>query len=141
MNKLEKNIIESNNLTAAELRTISNSLVNELFLMIYELFLLKALDRYELILAHVNHGLRASSIIDEKFIKKLSKEHLVGLAKSLEIVFYRGRFRMKPEDATKDNLINKILIDKKNKPLENPRQALTITPSEVLELFGDIKSS
>ena len=63
------------------------------------------------------------------------------MAKSLEIVFYRGRFRMKPEDATKDNLINKILIDKKNKPLENPRQALTITPSEVLELFGDIKSS
>ena len=48
---------------------------------------------------------------------------------------------MKPEDATKDNLINKILIDKKNKPLENPRQALTITPSEVLELFGDIESS
>ena len=38
------------------------------------LFLLKALDRYRLILAHVNHGLRASSIIDEKFIKKLSKE-------------------------------------------------------------------
>ena len=38
------------------------------------LFLLKALDRHELILAHVNHGLRASSIIEEKFIKKLSKE-------------------------------------------------------------------
>ena len=35
------------------------------------LFLLKALDRYELILAHVNHGLRASSIIDEKFIKTI----------------------------------------------------------------------
>ena len=80
-------------------------------------------------------------LLDEKYIKKLSKEHLVGLAKSLEIIFYRGRFRMKPEDATKDNLINKILIDKKNKPLKNPRQALTITPSEVLELFGDIKSS
>jgi len=80
-------------------------------------------------------------LLDEKYVKKLPKEHLIGLAKSLEIVFYRGRFRMKPEDATKDNLINKILIDKKNKPLENPRQALTITPSEVLELFGDIKSS
>ena len=35
---------------------------------------MKALDRHELILVHVNHGLRANSIIDEKFIKKLSKE-------------------------------------------------------------------
>ena len=74
-------------------------------------------------------------------IKTLSKENLVELAKSLEIVFYRGRFRMKPEDATKDNLINKILFEKKNKPLESPRKALTVTPSEVLELFGDIESS
>ena len=45
--------------------------------------------------------------LNEKDIKTLSKENLVELAKSLEIVFYRGRFRMKPEDATKDNLINK----------------------------------
>ena len=79
--------------------------------------------------------------LNEKDIKTLSKENLVELAKSLEIVFYRGRFRMKPEDATKDNLINKILFEKKNKPLESPRKALTITPSEVLELFGDIESS
>ena len=79
--------------------------------------------------------------LNEKDIKTLSKEHLVELAKSLEIVFYRGRFRMKPEDATKDNLINKILFEKKNKPLESPRKALTVTPSEVLELFGDIESS
>ena len=79
--------------------------------------------------------------LSEKDIKTLSKEHLVELAKSLEIVFYRGRFRMKPEDATKDNLINKILFEKKNKPLESPRKALTVTPSEVLELFGDIESS
>ncbi len=76
--------------------------------------------------------------LNEKDIKTLSKENLVELAKSLEIVFYRGRFRMKPEDATKDNLINKILFEKKNKPLESPRKALTVTPSEVLELFGDI---
>ena len=76
-------------------------------------------------------------LLDEKYIKKLSKEHLVGLAKSLEIVFYRGRFRMKPEDATKDNLINKILIEKKNKPLENPRDALTIKKEEIMSLFGD----
>ena len=48
--------------------------------------------------------------LNEKDIKTLSKENLVELAKSLEIVFYRGRFRMKPEDATKDNLINKILL-------------------------------
>ena len=79
--------------------------------------------------------------LNEKDIKTLSKENLVELAKSLEIVFYRGRFRMKPEDATKDNLINKILFEKKNKPLESPRKALTVTPSEVLELFGDIESS
>ena len=76
-------------------------------------------------------------LLDEKYIKKLSKEHLVGLAKSLEIVFYRGRFRMKPEDATKDNLVNKILIEKKNKPLENPRDALTIKKEEIISLFGD----
>jgi uncharacterized membrane protein YheB (UPF0754 family) len=76
-------------------------------------------------------------LLDEKYIKKLSKEHLVGLAKSLEIIFYRGRFRMKPEDATKDNLINKILIEKKNKPLENPRDALTIKKEEIMSLFGD----
>jgi hypothetical protein len=62
--------------------------------------------------------------LDEKFVKKLSKDHLVGLAKSLEIIFYRGRFRMKPEDATKDNLINKILVEKKNKPLENPKRCI-----------------
>jgi uncharacterized membrane protein YheB (UPF0754 family) len=76
-------------------------------------------------------------LLNEKYIKKLSKEHLVGLAKSLEIVFYRGRFRMKPEDATKDNLINKIMIEKKNKPLESPRDALTIKKKEIMSLFGD----
>src|SRR5210317_2221988 len=76
-------------------------------------------------------------LLDEKYIKKLSKEHLVGLAKSLDIVFYRGRFRMKPEDATKDNLVNKILIEKKNKPLENPRDALTIEKEAIMSLFGD----
>ena len=79
--------------------------------------------------------------LDEKFIKKLSKEHLVGLAKSLEIIFYRGRFRMKPEDATKDNLINKILVEKKNKPLENPRDALTVESTEIMLLFGDAVSN
>ena len=44
---------------------------------------------------------------------------------------------MKPEDATKDNLINKILIEKKNKPLETPQKALTINSSEILNVFGD----
>ena len=76
--------------------------------------------------------------IVEKTIKKLSKEELVELSKLLEIVLYRGRFRMKAEDATKDNLINKIVIEKKNKPLESPRDALTISPEEILSLFGDI---
>ena len=77
--------------------------------------------------------------IEEKTIKKLSKDELVGLSNLLEIVLYRGRFRMKAEDATKDNLINKIVIEKKNKPLESPRDALTISPEEILSLFGDIK--
>ena len=77
--------------------------------------------------------------IEEKTIKKLSKDELVELSKLLEIVLYRGRFRMKAEDATKDNLINKIVIEKKNKPLESPRDALTISPQEILSLFGDIK--
>ena len=77
--------------------------------------------------------------IVEKRIKKLSKDELVELSKLLEIVLYRGRFRMKAEDATKDNLINKIIIEKKNKPLESPRDALTISPEEILSLFGDIK--
>ena len=76
--------------------------------------------------------------IVEKRIKKLSKDELVELSKLLEIVLYRGRFRMKAEDATKDNLINKIVIEKKNKPLESPRDALTISPEEILSLFGDI---
>ena len=40
--------------------------------------------------------------IVEKTIKKLSKDELVELSKLLEIVLYRGRFRMKAEDATKD---------------------------------------
>ena len=75
--------------------------------------------------------------LDEKKIKKLSKEHLVQLAKLLDIVFYRGRFRMKAEDATKDNLINKILVEKKNKALENQRAAITVTEEEILSLFGD----
>ena len=77
--------------------------------------------------------------IVEKTIKKLSKDELVELSKLLEIVLYRGRFRMKAEDATKDNLINKIVIEKKNKPLESPRDALTISPEEILSLFGDTK--
>ena len=77
--------------------------------------------------------------IVEKTIKKLSKDELVELSKLLEIVLYRGRFRMKAEDATKDNLINKIVIEKKNKPLESARDALTISPEEILSLFGDIK--
>src|SRR6056300_648051 len=75
--------------------------------------------------------------LDEKKIKNLSKEHLVQLAKLLDIVFYRGRFRMKAEDATKDNLINKILVEKKNKALENQRAAITVTEEEILSLFGD----
>ena len=73
--------------------------------------------------------------IVEKTIKKLSKDELVELSKLLEIVLYRGRFRMKAEDATKDNLINKIVIEKKNKPLESPRDALTISPQDILSLF------
>jgi len=77
--------------------------------------------------------------IVEKRIKKLSKDELVELSKLLEIVLYRGRFRMKAEDATKDNLINKIIIEKKNKPLESPRDALTISPQDILSLFGDTK--
>ena len=77
--------------------------------------------------------------IEEKTIKKLSKDELVELSKLLEIVLYRGRFRMKAEDATKDNLINKIVIEKKNKPLESPRDALTISPQDILSLFGDTK--
>ena len=77
--------------------------------------------------------------IVEKTIKKLSKDELVELSKLLEIVLYRGRFRMKAEDATKDNLINKIVTEKKNKPLESPRDALTISPEEILSLFGDVK--
>ena len=79
--------------------------------------------------------------IVEKNIKKLSKDELVELSKLLEIVLYRGRFRMKAEDATKDNLINKIVTEKKNKPLESPRDALTIKPNEILSLFGDSKES
>ena len=74
---------------------------------------------------------------EEKYIKNLNKDELVELAKSLEIVFYRGRFRMKTEDATKDNLMNKILTEKKNKPLENPRDAISINENEVLAIFGD----
>ena len=77
--------------------------------------------------------------LDEKQIKKLSKDHLVQLAKLLDIVFYRGRFRMKAEDATKDNLINKIMIEKKNKALENQRMAISVTEDEILSLFGDSK--
>ena len=75
----------------------------------------------------------------EKTIKKLSKDELVELSKLLEIVLYRGRFRMKAEDATKDNLINKIVTEKKNKPLEHPRDSLSISPDEILSLFGDSK--
>ena len=76
-------------------------------------------------------------LLDEKQIKKLSKDHLVQLAKLLDIVFYRGRFRMKAEDATKENLTNKILIEKKNKALENQRMAISVNADEILTLFGD----
>jgi len=34
-------------------------------------------------------------------------------------------------------LINKIVIDKKNKPLETPQKALVIESSEILNIFGD----
>jgi ssDNA-binding Zn-finger/Zn-ribbon topoisomerase 1 len=83
--------------------------------------------------------IRESFLIDEKIIKKLSKDELVNLAKLLEIVFYRGRFRMKVDDATKNNLINKITIEKKNKPLDTPQKALTIQSDEILDLFGTQK--
>ena len=78
-------------------------------------------------------------VIVEKTIKKKSKDELVELSKLLEIVLFRGRYRMKAEDATKDNLINKIVTEKKNKPLESPRDALTISPEEIVNLFGDNK--
>ena len=48
---------------------------------------------------------------------------------------------MKPEDATKDNLINKILVEKKNKPLESLRDALTVGSIEIMSLFGDAMPS
>ena len=83
--------------------------------------------------------IKESFFIDEKIIKKLSKDELVNLAKLLEIVFYRGRFRMKVDDATKNNLINKITIEKKNKPLDTPQKALTIESDEILGLFGTQK--
>ena len=44
---------------------------------------------------------------------------------------------MKAEDATKDNLLNKILVEKKNKALESQRSAITVTEEEILSLFGD----
>ena len=81
----------------------------------------KSLNKDELL-----ERIKETYLINEKSIKKLSKDSLVNLAKLLDIVFYRGRFRMKIEDATKNNLINKIVIDKKNKPLETPQKALTI---------------
>ena len=109
-----------------KIRNISNFLGGEI------LKIPKSATKNKMIEMINNHYL-----LDEKYIKKLSKEHLVELAKSLEIVFYRGRFRMKPEDATKDNLINKIMIEKKNKPLESPRDALTIKKEEIMSLFGD----
>ena len=82
-----------------------------------------------------NNKISSSNVKVEKIEK--NKDELVELAKSLEIVFYRGRFRMKTEDATKDNLMNKILTEKKNKPLENPRDAISINENEVLAIFGD----
>jgi len=92
----------------------------------------KSLNKDELL-----ERIKETYLINEKSIKKLSKDSLVNLAKLLDIVFYRGRFRMKTEDATKNNLINKIVIDKKNKPLETPQKALTIDSSEILNVFGD----
>ena len=92
----------------------------------------KSLNKDELL-----ERIKETYLINEKSIKKLSKDSLVNLAKLLDIVFYRGRFRMKAEDATKNNLINKIVIDKKNKPLETPQKALTIDSSEILNVFGD----
>jgi len=92
----------------------------------------KSLNKDELL-----ERIKETYLINEKSIKKLSKDSLVNLAKLLDIVFYRGRFRMKIEDATKNNLINKIVIDKKNKPLETPQKALTIDSSEILNVFGD----
>ena len=35
--------------------------------------------------------------------------------------------------------VNKIISEKKNKPLERPRDALTISPQDILSLFGDTK--
>ena len=67
----------------------------------------------------------------------MSKEELVDLSKELNIAFYRGRYRMKPETATKENLINKILTESKSKSLENERDALTIDCDKLLSLFGD----
>ena len=92
----------------------------------------KSLNKDELL-----ERIKETYLINEKSIKKLSKDSLVNLAKLLDIVFYRGRFRMKIEDATKNNLINKIVTDKKNKPLETPQKALTIDSSEILNVFGD----
>ena len=75
--------------------------------------------------------------LSEKTIKKMSKEELVDLSKELNIAFYRGRYRMKPEVATKENLINKILTESKSKSLESERDALTIDCDKLLSLFGD----
>ena len=77
--------------------------------------------------------------IDEKKVKKLSKEDLIVLANFLKVIFRRGMFRMKTEEASKDNLVNKILTEVKNKPLESPRDALNINCEEILKLFGDSK--
>ena len=77
-----------------------------------------------------------NSRFEEKEIKKMSKDDLVKLAQELNLKFRRGRFWMKAEDASKDHLIKKITIeDGGNRSLDKPRDALTITFKEAVELF------
>jgi hypothetical protein len=48
-------------------------------------------------------------------------------------------FLMKVFYQKKNNLINKITIDKNKKPLDTPQKALTIQSDEILDLFGTQK--
>ena len=76
------------------------------------------------------------SIWKENYKGKMLKDDLVKLAQELNLKFRRGRFWMKAEDASKDHLIKKITIeDGGNRSLDKPRDALTITFKEAVELF------
>lgn len=68
---------------------------------------------------------------NEKELKTMSKEDVVALAREFKIRVWMTKL----ENAKKETLLEKILVQKETRTLEKPEDALSIELKELIDLF------